>query len=240
MSSASGKSFEPADYLKYYPGTIKPVPAEEQAEVLNDKGKLKQWQDDFMRGRPAQQRARAEDYVTWTLPLPREIMDMILGDPVLGVREHLMLAATCPELRRLYHSYDIWSIIMDHRTIPLNGKSVFLSSKRSPEPAFITDPPKGLLAKLATAPQKKKAYGAFFKPMYEAYASHDRARRLMLHHRISRDKIRRLYPLVTDDHLARLHYYEAFTGGYASDRTAAGYAEAAVEFISIRISNGMA
>jgi hypothetical protein len=37
-------------------------------------------------------RLRAEDCADWPFLIPREVMDKILGDPTLGVREHLALA----------------------------------------------------------------------------------------------------------------------------------------------------
>lgn len=35
---------------------------------------------------------RAEDVYDWPFSIPREVMDTILSDPTLGVREHLLLA----------------------------------------------------------------------------------------------------------------------------------------------------
>ncbi|KAF7322501.1 hypothetical protein HMN09_00028600 [Mycena chlorophos] len=238
MPKDTSKGIGPDEYLKFYPGTIKRVPAQEQAEILNDPTRLKKWQQDFLSGRATQKRARAEDYISWSLPIPREIMDMILGDEALGVREHLILAATCPELRRLYHSNDIWSVIMNCRTLPINGSPIAPGSVGTFKVHGAQPSPR--LQRLATAPQKKKANGAFFKPLEEQYSLHNIARREFFRHRIPRDKVRQLYPLVTDEHLSRMQYYEAFTGGYSSDRRAAGYLESAVEWMSFRIASGLA
>ncbi|KAJ7091161.1 hypothetical protein C8R44DRAFT_413797 [Mycena epipterygia] len=107
--------------MKYYPGSNSLVPPHVQAMIRKDPQNQASWR----RGYAAdQERKRAENSSDWTLPIPRELMDIILGNPCLGVREHLALAATSPELRRLYHNSDIWSTITQNRTMPVNGVQV--------------------------------------------------------------------------------------------------------------------
>ncbi|KAJ7485647.1 hypothetical protein FB451DRAFT_62538 [Mycena latifolia] len=224
---------DPEAYMKFYPGSGSKlrVPLAVQAGIRKDPSRQATWRALYAAD---QARKRAEDSGDWTLRLPRELMDVILADPSLGVREHLALAAAAPELRRLYHNSDIWSEILKTRTIPLNGVQVVYDRQ-----AYQSGVPRKL-RHLATAPQKKKAHGGFFMALHEPYSLHRVAVRDIRNHRISRAKVAELYPNLTDGHVARLRYYDAVTTGYPNQRRNAGYAEVAVEWLSIRVANGMA
>ncbi|KAJ6463818.1 hypothetical protein C8R47DRAFT_1156872 [Mycena vitilis] len=221
---------DPEAYLKYYPGSNSPVSPETQANIRRDPLLRAAWK---ARYHYAQERVKAEDSGSWSLSVPREVMDIILADPCLGVREHVALAATSSELRRLYHSTDVWSTeISQKRTTPKNGVQVIA-------PTYSNAPYTRRLNHLATAPQKKKANGAFFKALAERYGSHSNAITAILKHRISRPDIATFYPNLTDQHVARLRFYPAITKGYDNEKRNAGYAEVAVEWLAIRVANGM-
>ncbi|KAJ7490905.1 hypothetical protein FB451DRAFT_1221357, partial [Mycena latifolia] len=149
--------------MKFYPGTNSPVPLDAQAQIRKDRFLQASWRSHYAL---AQERKRAEDSHEWTLRIPREAMDIILADPSLGVREHLALAATSPELRRLYHNSHIWQEILQTRTVPRNGVQVLYE-----RPGYSPRPPGGL-DHLATAPQKKKANGPNFKRLHDPYSLH--------------------------------------------------------------------
>jgi len=161
-------------------------------------------------------------------------MDMILGDECLGIREHIAVAATCPALRRLYHNSDIWSIICECRTVPMNGQ------QRSLELNKIGPLPAPALRKLATAPQKKKANGPYFKELTDSYSMHNKAIWKSPHHRISAEAALKIYPNLTQAHLDCLRYYEENKRGYPNQWTNAGYAEVCVEWMSYRVKAGLA
>lgn len=79
--------------MKYYPGSDELVPPQVKAKIRKSPYLQARWRASYHE----QQRKRAENSGSWSLPIPREIMDIILADPALGVREHVALAG---ELRR--------------------------------------------------------------------------------------------------------------------------------------------
>ena len=137
----------------------------------------------------SREKNRAEDIGNWPFHIPREIMDLILADPTLGVREHLALASTCPALRRIYHNNDVFNNVRLYRTLPINGQPRIPYSGRHPETLIVGQFPNERLihndrslSHLATKPQKKKANGPFMKKLVEMYAAHNAARQAAWEH----------------------------------------------------------
>jgi hypothetical protein len=89
MPKDTSKNSESEAYMQYYVGSTTPVPASVQENIRNDPYLRASWKRHYAAD---QARKRAEDLQSWSLCLPRELMDIIIADPSLGVREHLALA----------------------------------------------------------------------------------------------------------------------------------------------------
>lgn len=83
---------DPEAYMKYYPGSESKVSEATKSAIRKDKHLQAHWRAAYA---AATARTRAENYLEWPFEIPREVMDLILRDVGLGVREHLALAGMC-------------------------------------------------------------------------------------------------------------------------------------------------
>ncbi|KAK7045942.1 hypothetical protein VNI00_006937 [Paramarasmius palmivorus] len=230
--SKGKKKTEDESFMEFYPGSKRRVDEETKAKIRTDPMLKASWQAHY---EYLNSRTRTEDSADWPITLPREIMDIIMGDPSLGIREHLALAATCAALRRCYHHNDIWHDIRKMRCVSKNGRQVPLEIQ-----LYTRRPPDSKqMLHLATSPQKKKANGPYFKELADPYSLHKVSIKDCWKHRITAQKAKELYPLVTDEHLARLRYFEQNHNGYPNQWTEEGYAEVCVEWMFYRVKAGM-
>jgi hypothetical protein len=115
------------------------------------------------------------------------LLPLQLGQPSLEIVEHIALAgettisslllssplicssvATCRRFRSCYHNSDLWDALFVTRTVPQLGRRAL------PHPWVIPNS-RNRVSKIFSWPQKKKAYGVYFKAIQSMYSSHRKA-----------------------------------------------------------------